>query len=190
MLRPKMFAAALAAFTLGFAGNAPAEIYKVDPTHSFVTFEISHLGFSLLQGRFNRLEGQFSYDAAKPSESAISVKVDVASVDTNHAERDKHLREKYLGVKDYPEATFTSSKFVEDGSKGTLEGMLTLHGVTKPITVALDFIGAGDDPWGGYRRGYVGTTAIKRSDFGMTQSLGPQGDTVTLKFVIEGIREK
>ena len=190
MFRQNALAAALAAFTLGFAGNTPADTFKVDPTHSFVTFEISHLGFSLLQGRFNQIEGQFSYDAAQPGESAISVKVDVASVDTNHAERDKHLRDKYLDVKDFPEATFKSGRFLESGSKGTLEGMLTLHGVTKPITVALDFIGAGDDPWGGYRRGYVGTTTIKRSDFGMTQSLGPQGDTVALKFVIEGIREK
>lgn len=180
---------ALAAVLAAAAAGASAAEFKIDPTHSFVTFEISHMGFSVLQGRFNKIEGDFSYDQAKPADSKIAVKVDVASVDTNYGERDKHLRDKYLDTSAYPQASFKSTKFTENGDKGTLDGELTLHGVTKPVSVALQFVGAGDDPWGGYRRGYVGTATIKRSDFGMTQNLGPQADSVALKFVIEGVRQ-
>lgn len=186
---PVLAAALAAALSLGFAGTAAAETFKVDPAHSFVSFEISHLGFSMLQGRFNKMEGKFTYDAAKPDASTIEVKVDTGSVDSNYGERDKHLREKYLFTDKFPSATFKSTKFSESGDKATLEGDLTLHGVTKPVKVDVQFIGAGKDPWGGYRRGYVGTTTIKRSDFGYTENLGPAADAVNLKFVIEGVRE-
>ena len=190
LVRRSLLAAGLAA-AFAFGSAQAAENYKIDPNHSFVTFEISHLGFSMLQGRFNKLEGSFSYDAAQPAASKIAATVRTDTVDTNFAERDKHLREKYLDVKDFPEAKFTSTKFTDKGDgKATLDGDLTLHGVTKPVSVALEFVGAGDDPWGGYRRGYTGTTTIKRSDFGMTQPLGPKADSVALKFIIEGVREK
>lgn len=189
MRKSTVLAAALVA-SFAVAGSAAADTFKIDPAHSFVSFEISHLGFSMLQGRFNKMEGQFTYDAAKPAASTIEVKVETGSVDSNYGERDKHLRDKYLFTDKFPTATFKSTKFVENGGKATLEGDLTLHGVTKPVTVAVEFIGAGDDPWGGYRRGYVGTTTIKRSDFGYTEPLGPKADAVNLKFVIEGIRQK
>ena len=149
MRKSPLLAAALAAsLSLGFAGTAAAETFKVDPAHSFVNFEISHIGFSMLQGRFNKLEGKFTYDAAKPDASTIEVKVDTGSVDSNYGERDKHLREKYLFTDKFPSASFKSTKFSESGDKATLEGELTLHGVTKPVKVDVQFIGAGNDPWG------------------------------------------
>lgn len=169
---------------------AAPETYKVDPTHSFVTFSISHLGYSFLQGRFNDVTGNFTYDAAKPSANVIAVDVKTASIDTNHAERDKHLRGKdFLETDKYPTASFKSTGFQARGDSGVLSGDLTLHGVTKPIKVDVTFVGAGKDPWGGYRRGYTGKTQIKRSDWGMDYDLGPAAETMELLFVIEGVRQ-
>ena len=184
--------------TLALAGGlfaatnalAAPETYKVDETHSFVNFSISHLGYSFLKGRFNDLAGSFVYDADKPETNAITMEVKTASIDSNHAERDKHLRGKdFLNVDKYPIATFKTTAFQPNGDHGVLIGDLTLHGVTKPIKVDVTFVGAGKDPWGGYRRGYTGKTTIKRSDWGMTYNLGQAAETMELEFVIEGIRQ-
>ncbi len=176
---------------LFFNGAALAERFVLDPTHSFIQFSISHLGFSLLQGRFNQMEGEFFYDENQPEASKISVQVKTASVDSNHAERDKHIRnEDFLNVDKYPTASFASQSFkpLADG-KSQLTGELTLHGVTRPVVVDVVFIGAGEDPWGGHRRGYQGTTTIKRSDYNMSYDLGPMADSMVLDFFIEGIRK-
>lgn len=166
-----------------------AEKYEIDPTHSFIEFGISHLGFSVLRGRFNDIKGNFSYDKTKPSAATIEVKVATASLDSNHAERDKHLRGKdFFDVEKFPQATFVTTSYSEKDGKGVLKGNLTIRGITKPITVDVKHIGDGKDPWGGYRRGFVGTTKIKRADFGMNYNLGPTAEIVELSFFIEGIR--
>jgi polyisoprenoid-binding protein YceI len=169
---------------------ALAENYKLDPGHSFVSFKIQHLGFSVMQGRFNELEGAFSYDEADPGSAEVSVTIKTDSVDTNHAKRDKHLRdEDFLNVSKYPEATFKSTKFEEKGETATLEGVLTLHGVARPVMLDVQHVGHGKDPWGGYRRGFSASTTIKRSDFDMSYDLGPASDEMHLEISIEGIRE-
>ena len=176
---------------LFFHGTALADRFVLDPTHSFIQFSISHLGVSLLQGRFNQMEGEFFYDEKQPEASKINVQVKTASVDSNHAERDKHIRnEDFLNVDKYPTASFVSRGFkpLADG-KSQLTGDLTLHGVTRPVVVDVIFIGAGEDPWGGYRRGYRGTTTIKRSNYNMSYDLGPMADSMVLDFFIEGIRK-
>lgn len=176
---------------LGSIGTAlPAADYAIDTAHSFVEFRIKHLGYSWLYGRFNRFSGHFSYDADNPQASAISVSIDTASVDTNHAERDKHLRgSDFLDVAKYPDATFESTKYTGDAQGGTLEGMLTLHGVTKPISIELEKLGEGKDPWGGYRAGFIGTTTLTRRDFGISYNLGPASESMELELGIEGIRK-
>ncbi|MBF0610489.1 MAG: YceI family protein [Magnetococcales bacterium] len=189
-IRNRLFAAALATLTVVAAPALAAEKYRIDPAHSFVQFSIQHLGFSLLQGRFNTVSGGFTYDADKPENSSINVEVATTSIDSNHAERDKHLRSKdFLDVEQFPKATFVSSKFSEKDGKGTLEGNLTLHGVTKAVSIPVSFIGAGKDPWGGYRRGYEGKLRIKRADYGISHNLGPAAEEMDLGFFIEGIRE-
>ena len=85
---------------------------------------------------------------------------------------------------------FVSTGFTENGKKGVLKGNLTLHGVTKPVTFDVDFIGAGKDPWGGYRRGYKAHAILKRSDYGIVKSLGPAAETLELTIFIEGIRKR
>ena len=120
-----------------FPGMASAADYKLDVkgAHAFINFKIKHLGYSWLTGRFNTFDGQFSYDAANPEASSIEVTIDTASIDSNHAERDKHLRgEDFLNVSEFPKATFKSTSYKAiDEDSGELTGVLTLHGVTKTI---------------------------------------------------------
>ena len=169
---------------------AQADNYRIDPGHSFIEFSISHLGISMLKGRFNDISGNFNYDENNPDQAKISVTVKTASVDSNHAERDKHLRDKrFLNVEKYPTATFTTTAFEDNGNTATLTGKLTLHGTTKTVTIPVTHIGAGKDPWGGYRRGFEGKLTIKRSDYGISYNLGPASESMELALFIEGIRE-
>lgn len=180
----------LIAALLVAGGAVQAADYRIDPGHSFVRFKIQHLGYSWMWGRFNDVEGNFAYDSANPGASNIELTIQTASVDTNHAERDKHLRsDDFLDVKHYPTATFKSTKFTPDGTGGTLQGELTLHGVTRPISVRVDKIGEGPDPWGGYRAGFLGTASLNRGDFGMRYDLGPKSESMDFELGIEGIRE-
>lgn len=173
-------------------GPALAANYKIDLSHTFVQFRISHLGYSVLSGRFNDFAGTFSWDKEKPQESAIEINIKPASIDTNWAERDKHIRsDDFLDVEKFPEASFKSTKYTGDAKGGTLEGNLTLHGVTKPITLQVKAIGEGADPWGGYRAGFAATTTIKRADFGVSKfNLGPASESMDFDLFVEGIREK
>ncbi|MBA4245065.1 MAG: hypothetical protein C0452_14195 [Pseudomonas sp.] len=187
---------ALAALVLGSAligGQAMAADYAIDKQgqHAFVNFKISHLGYSWLYGTFKDFDGKFSFDAANPEASKVSVTLNTASVDTNHAERDKHIRSAdFLNVAKHGTATFESTS-VKSTGEGTADitGDLTLNGVTKPVVIAAKFIGEGKDPWGGYRAGFEGTTTLKLKDFDITKDLGPASETVELILSIEGIRQ-
>lgn len=172
------------------SGPLEAADYTVDPSHAFIQFRISHLGYSVLAGRFNDFAGTFVWDRDDPAASAINVTIKTASVDTNWAERDKHIRgEDFLDVEQFPLATFKSSKFTGDAKSGALEGILTLHGVSKPVTLQVRAVGEGDDPWGGYRAGFAGTTTIDRTDFGISYDLGPSANSMEFDLFIEGIRQ-
>ena len=204
----------LALASLITASPLYAADYVIDTkgAHASIEFRISHLGTSWLKGRFNTFTGEFSYDAAKPEASSVSVNVDVASFDSNHAERDKHLRgSDFLNVSKFPTATFKSTKIVSDeilnvdkhptasfkstsftpneNGGGVMKGMLTLYGTAKEIAIDVEKVGEGKDPWGGYRAGFSGTVAIQPKDFGMNYQLGPAAETVYMDLNIEGIRK-
>lgn len=191
MLKKTLVALALGSALIG--GQALAADYVIDKKgqHAFVNFKISHLGYSWLYGTFKDFDGKFSFDAAKPEASSVSVTLNTASVDTNHAERDKHIRsDDFLSVGKHPTATFesTSVKSTGEGS-ADISGNLTLNGVTKPVVIAAKFIGEGKDPWGGYRAGFEGSTTLKLKDFNIAMDLGPASETVELILSIEGIRQ-
>ena len=192
MHKNRLSALALAA-ALSLPGFATAADYVIDTekAHAFIQFRIKHLGYSWLYGRFNTFDGNFSYDPQNAAANKVSVTIDTASIDSNHAERDKHLRsDDFLDVEKYPQARFVSTKYEAKGDgTGTLTGDLTLHGVTRPITIAVEKIGEGDDPWGGYRAGFFGTTTLKLADFGITRDLGPASQEVELMLSVEGIRK-
>lgn len=183
---------ALSIATLAYTGSALAEDYAIDTQgqHAFIQFKISHLGYSYIFGRFDEFDGTFSYDEADPSAATVNVTVNTDSINTNHAERDKHLRSgDFLDVSEFPEATFVSTGYSAEGDSGTLEGDLTLHGVTKPVSVDITMVGAGEDPWGGFRRGFTGSTTITLADFGIDYNLGPASRELELIMSIEGVRQ-
>jgi polyisoprenoid-binding protein YceI len=182
-----------AALALFIALPAAAEEYVIDTegAHAAIQFRIKHLGYSWLYGRFNAFSGNFSYDEKQPEQATVKVTIDMSSIDTNHAERDKHLRSAdFFEVKKYPEAEFVSTGYQPQGmDKGRLQGNLTLRGVTRPVTIEVSQVGAGADPWGGYRRGFSGTTTLTLADFGIPYNLGPAAREAELTLSIEGIRQ-
>ncbi len=184
-------AVAGALITSSHAVNAADYVIDTQGAHAFVNFKIKHLGYSWLYGRFNTFKGEFSYDAANADASKISVVIDTASIDSNHAERDKHLRgDDFLNVKEHPKATFTSSSIkFSDADTATVTGDFTLNGVSKTISFDIEKVGEGDDPWGGYRVGFVGQTSIALKDYGIDYDLGPASTHVDLELSIEGIRQ-
>ena len=160
-------------------------------SHAFIQFKIQHLGFSWLLGRFNTFDGEFVLDQKNIENSKVKVTIDVASVDSNHGERDKHLRGKdFFEVEKYPEATFVSTRVEKTGEKtAKITGDFTLKGVTKPVTLDAEYIGGGKDPWGGYRQGFEATTQLKLKDFGIDYNLGPASEVVDIYISVEGIRQ-
>lgn len=192
MLKKTLVALALGGALMG-AGQAVAADYAIDKQgqHAFVNFKISHLGYSWLYGTFKDFDGSFSFDAAKPQDSKVNVTLNTTSVDTNHAERDKHIRsDDFLNVDKHPTAIFASTAVTSTG-EGTADiaGDLTLNGVTKPVVITATFIGEGKDPWGGYRAGFEGSTTLKLKDFGITKDLGPASESVELIISVEGVRK-
>ena len=183
--------ALLAMFIYG--ASIQAAEYEIDAAgaHSSIQFKIKHLGYAWTTGRFNTMKGRFSYDEKNPAASKIEINIDTSSIDTNHSELNKHLRSKdFLNVSKYPTAKFTSTSFKEIGKiKAILKGKLTLRGVTKNITINLEHVGHGADPWGGYRRGLAGSTMLTLKDFGIPMDLGPASRQVEMFLAIEGIRK-
>jgi polyisoprenoid-binding protein YceI len=156
--------------------------------HAAVAFKFKHLGVSWLSGEFKDFDGTFTYDEADPTASAVAVNIRTASIDSNHAERDKHMRsEKFLDTDSFPEASFVSKRvsMLEDGAMKVV-GDLTLHGVTKEVSIDANVVGMGDDPWGGYRAGFEGSTVVDTMDFGMKF---PPTNTVHMVLMLEGIRQ-
>jgi len=190
----KLFTAATFIAALATSSAMNAAEYKLDTrgAHASVEFKIKHLGYSWLSGRFNTFDGNFSWDAKKPNDSKISVTIDTTSIDSNHADRDKHLKGKdFLNVSKFDSATFNSTSIVfKDETNATVTGQFTLHGVTKEISFPIEKIGEGNDPWGGYRAGFSGVVSIKMADYGIDYNLGPASTHVDLTLHIEGIRQK
>lgn len=195
--KESMLKKTLAALAIGSAvlsANVMAADYIVDKEgqHAFVDFKVSHLGYSYITGTFKDIDGKFSFDAAKPEDSKIEFNVNTASVFTNHAERDKHIASPdFLNASKFGKATFVSTGVKSTGANtADVTGDLTIMGVTKPVVVKATFLGEGNDPWGGYRAGFEGTTSIKRSDFGKQKDLGPKSDVVELYVSFEGVKAK
>lgn len=181
---------ALAFAALSASYVVDAANYKIDikGAHAFINFKASHLGYSWLTGRFNEFDGEFEFDPQNVNASKITVDINPASIDSNHAERDKHLRsDDFLSVDKFPKSKFVSTKITDLGNnKLKVEGDFTLHGVTKPIVIDAVKIGEGKDPWGGYRAGFSGTTTINVADYDFKSAwVG----NVELELHIEGIRQ-
>jgi polyisoprenoid-binding protein YceI len=176
-----------------FTPLASAENYIIDDqgAHASINFKIKHLGYSWLTGRFNTFTGKFSYDPENISASSVEVNVDTSSISSNHAERDKHLKGgDFLDIGQFGSASFVSSSVKDNGDGSVLiNGTLSLHGVSKKIAINATKVGEGNDPWGGYRAGFSGTTRIGLKDFGIDFELGPQSTHVELELNVEGVQQ-
>jgi polyisoprenoid-binding protein YceI len=186
----------LCAGLIASSATAAEEHYKIDikGQHAFIQFKIKHLGFSWMYGEFRTFKGAFTFDAVNPKNNSVHVTIDSNSIDTNHAERNKHLRSAdFFAVKQYPSITYISTSYEDQGhGHGILHGTLTLRGVSKPVDLTVNQIGTGKDPWGGYRRGFEAHTTLHLSDYGMpfAPKLGPVSEDVELNISVEGIKEK
>lgn len=189
----KISQAALLALALVSSAFAAPETYKFDMkgAHAFIQFKIPHLGYSMLLGEFTDFDGSFVVDPENLEASKVNVEIETKSIHSNHGERDKHLRgADFLDVAKFAKATFVSTKVVTTGEDtAEVHGDFSLNGVTKPIVLDMKHIGAGKDPWGGYRRGFEGTTSLTLADFGIDYDLGPASKVVEIYVSIEGIRE-
>lgn len=189
-MKKKILCLGLAA-GMGLSIYANAADYVIDTkgAHASVNFKISHLGYSFIVGRFDDFSGKFSFDPSNVAASSVNISIDTESVDTNHAERDKHIRSgDFLEVSKYPKASFTSTKVIDKGNGlFDIQGDLTLHGKTKPITIVAAEIGAGKDPWGGERAGFSGLTRIELADFGIPV-MGP-ASYADMQIYVEGVKQ-
>ncbi|EPL9569185.1 YceI family protein [Providencia rettgeri] len=175
------------------AGSALAETYQFDKQgqHAFIEFRIQHLGYSWVYGSFKDFDGNFTYDAKDPAKDKVEVTIKTGSIDTNHAERDKHLRSAdFLNASKFPEAKFVSTEVKKDGETYKITGDFTLNGVTKPITLDAKLMGEGKDPWGGYRAGFEAQGNIKLKEFNIKSDLGPKSQEAQLLISVEGVQAK
>ncbi|MCE8041698.1 YceI family protein [Halomonas daqingensis] len=194
MFKNAALATALGTAALATAGQALAAEYVVDTEgqHAFIQFKINHLGYSYILGNFEEFEGRFYYDPEDLEASNVEMEVQVNSLNSNHAERDRHfLSDDFLSAGDYPTATFVSTGFEPTGdNEGVLTGELTLKGETREIEMPVTLVGEGEDPWGSYRAGFEGSTMLTLADFGIDMSDFPEVmEELELYVTFEGVRQ-
>ena len=190
MLKKTLFAAALLASVASAAQAAPVA-YKIDPAHLSVAFIVNHLGFANMIGRFNTAAGEVAFDKDAVHNSAVTVTIDAASIDTAHAKRDDHLRSPdFFNAKEFPKITFKSTKIEKTGDKtGKLHGDLTLLGTTKPVVLDVTFNKEGVSPASKLETvGFSARGTIKRSDFGMKYGVPNIGDEIQLLIEAEAVK--
>lgn len=159
----------LAAVLAVVAPALRAETYEIDASHSQVGFRIRHL-VGKVSGRFTGFSGTIEYTPGKPQSWKVDAKIDPATINTDNEKRDGHLRAPdFFDVAKFPEMSFKSTKVTEvKGEKAKLHGDLTMHGVTKPVVLALEIGGTAKDPYGKTRAGFTATGTINRKDFAIT----------------------
>jgi len=192
-------AAGIAAALLPLPALAAPESYTVDPIHTFPHFAIGHFGMSLIYGRFDKTSGRMTVDIAAKTGS-VEITIEAASINTADNERggrprsrDEHLRSPdFFNVQEFPRMTFKGSATRWNGDvPATLEGQLTLLGVTRPVTLTVDHWKCGPDPRTGGKGFMCGANAsgtIKRSDFGMKTFIPAVSDEVRLMIQMEALR--
>jgi polyisoprenoid-binding protein YceI len=175
----------------GLPSALHAETWQIDPAHSAVQFSVRHLGISTVRGTFTKLSGTVVYDPAQPASASLNVTIDANSIDTRVERRDNDLRsDHFFDVAKYPTITFKSTQ-VEAAGSGKLKvvGDLTLHGVTKSVT--LDIEGPTEpmkDQRGKVHMGASGTTKVNRTEFGMTTMPGVVGTDIGITIDAEMVQ--
>jgi polyisoprenoid-binding protein YceI len=154
--------------------------WVIDQAHSEVGFQVRHLMVSKVRGTFKVFQGTITV-AENPVESKVEATIDVDSIDTREPQRDAHLKsDDFFSAEAHPQITFVSTAVVPKGGLFEVTGDLTIHGVTKPVTLDLEFNGVSPDPWGGTRAGFSAETEISRKDYGITIDMPVEGGGVVI----------
>ena len=188
----------LCTLILLISSTVQAADYKIDPEHSSVSFKIKHLAIATVTGRFVDFSGIFSFNPADIPAAHTTATIKAASINTENAKRDEHLRgPDFFDTAKFPELNFVSKKTVKLSDRSfSVEGVLSLHGVAKPVLLNVTFEGEANDPWGNTRAAFSAVAKINRKDFGLTWSKTLDngallvGNDVTIELSIEGIKQK
>lgn len=172
-------------------------IYQIDPSHSSATFSIKHMMIAKVHGGFEKLSGKLNYDPAQLGKSSIEVVIEAASVNTRESQRDAHLKSAdFFDVEKYPQITFKSVSVEKAGEDLKVVGDLTIHGVTKQVTLQMESPSEElKDPWGNTKMAVSGTTKIKRKDFGLAWNAALEaggvlvGDDVNITLDVQFVKQ-
>ena len=170
-----------------------AGTWDIDASHSDVSFTVRHMMVSKVRGRFGAFSGEI-VTSEDLSRSSVTATIDASTIDTNNEQRDGHIRSAdFFDVENHPQWTFRSTGLRADGDDFALDGELTIKGVTRPVTLALEINGFGPDAWGGTRAGFSASTTIDRNDFGVDIKMPLDGggvvvsDKVQISLEIEAV---
>lgn len=170
--------------------------WTLDPTHSAAEFAVKHLMISTVKGRFSKFDGSGETNP-DGTLKAVALTLDVASVDTNEAKRDEHLRSAdFFDAATHPSITFRSTRIVQRGAEVTLSGDLTIRGVTKPVTLSGEFTAPMTDPWGNTRAALAASARLSRKEWGLTWNVALEtggfvvGDDVRISIEVEAVAVK
>jgi polyisoprenoid-binding protein YceI len=171
--------------------------YAIDPTHTRLGFVARHAMVTKVRGAFEEFEGTAQLDFEDPTKSTASLTFQVASINTNNAQRDEHLRTNdFFDAPTYPTATFTSTSVSKiDDETYEMVGDLTLKDVTKPVTITWEHTGTATDPFGNLRAGFEGRASINRKDWGVNWNAGLEAggvlvsDKIALEFDVSAIKQ-
>jgi len=167
-----------------------ANNYTIDPTHTYVSFAINHLGFSTMRGKFNQQSGSLQFDPNAKTAS-VMIEIDAASIDTGHEKRDAHLRSPdFLNAVENPTITFESTGVTWNGAKlATVSGNLTMLGVSKPVTLEVTSMNCGEHPFSKkWVCGFDANGSIRRTDFGVNYGVPAIGEVLELQIEVEATR--
>jgi polyisoprenoid-binding protein YceI len=191
------FSATIVALVLSFTASAFATSYTVDPYHKTFQFSVRHMGISNVKGTFDKVTGHLDFDEKTPANSKITLDIDPASVNTGNEKRDGHLKSPdFFDVAKYPKLTFVSTKVKAAGKdKYKVTGDLTIHGVTKPITLDVEYLGTQKDPMGTTRAGFTASGKLNRQTYGLTfnkmvEKVSMVGDDVSLSIDLEATKDE
>lgn len=173
-------------------------IFKIDPAHSGIGFSVAHMGFARVRGRFDTFDGEVRMVPGQLSTLETTVQIDAQSINTDEPDRDQHLRTNdFLDAPNHPKITFESTD-VHDVSADSfkLEGDLTIRGITRRVVLNADYLGEGQDPWGGTRVGFSAVTKINRKDFEVNWNTVLEaggflvGDEVTIELDVQAVLDE
>jgi polyisoprenoid-binding protein YceI len=185
-----------AATATAVASEATTRSFRIDQAHSEVTFRVRHL-LTRVRGRFSDFEGSVAFDISRPEASSVTLTIQAASIDTNQADRDQHLRSAdFFDVDVFPTLTFVSTDVTADGAdRYRVSGALTIHGVSRSVELLVVFLGVARDAWGHERLAFEAETTINRKDYGLTWNAALEtggflvGDEVTISVAVQAVAE-